>query len=89
MTRKMHLLVTIMEGFLALDSTHFLLGTLSGTLVAVNISLAEDDVRVTATNTLDCGHSDWNLALSVNVGAHDTQNMLKLFGYDERHLVIF
>jgi hypothetical protein len=69
-------------------STHLLFGAFSGTLVTVNIGLTEDDMRVATTNSLDGGHGNWDLALTINVGTHNTQNMLKLFWDNERHLVI-
>ena len=45
-------------------------------LVEVNISLFAYDVCVTTSDTLDLGQGVHNLALSINVGVEETQNVL-------------
>ena len=48
--------------------------------------LLEDDVGVPATDSLDGGHGEHDVALAVNVGVHDTQNVLEVGWDDQRHL---
>jgi hypothetical protein len=45
-------------------------------LVEVNIGLLADNVGVTTTNTLDLGQGEHDLALSLNVGVKETENVL-------------
>lgn len=60
---------------------HYLFfGALSSAFVKVNIGLLEDNARVAATDTLDGSHGDGNFAFTIDVGAHDTQNMLEFLG---------
>ena len=53
-------------------------------LIHVNIGLFADDVGETATNTLDRGHGEHNLLLSINVRVLHTQNVLEIFVCNER-----
>ena len=48
--------------------------------------LLEDKVGVPATNSLDGGDGEHDVPLAVNVGVHDTQNVLKRGGDNQRHL---
>jgi hypothetical protein len=45
-------------------------------LVEVNIGLLANNVGVTTTNTLDLGQGEHDLALSLNVGVKETENVL-------------
>ena len=45
-------------------------------LVEIDIRLLADNVGVTATNTLDLGQGVHDLALAINVGVEETQNVL-------------
>ncbi len=47
-------------------------------LVEVNISLLADNVGVTTTNTLDLGQGVHDLALSIDVGVEETQDVLQV-----------
>lgn len=69
---------------MSLPSTHLLIGELAGALVEVDVGLLDDDVGVAPTHTLHGGQSVHHLGLTVNVGVHDTQNVLELGGYNER-----
>ena len=60
------------------DSLKLIRVELTGTLEEVDISLLDDDVGVTWTDTLDFGHSVLDLSLTVNVGVEKTQDMLEL-----------
>ena len=55
-------------------------------LVEVDLSLLAHHVGEAATNTLDGGHSEWDLVAPIDVGVKNTQNMLELIlGKDESH----
>lgn len=45
-------------------------------LVEINIGLLADQVGVATTNTLDFSQSIHDLALSVNIGIQETENVL-------------
>ena len=45
-------------------------------LVQINIGLFADKVGVATTNTLDLGQGVHDLALAINVGVEETQNVL-------------
>ena len=47
-------------------------------LVQVNVGLFADKVGVTTADTLDLGQGVHNLALSINVGVEETQNVLQM-----------
>ena len=47
--------------------------------------LLEDDVCVPAADPLDGGHGKHDVALPVNVGVHDTQDVLEVGRDDQRH----
>jgi hypothetical protein len=47
-------------------------------LVEVDVGLLADDVGVAATDTLDLGQGVHDLALSINVGVEETQDVLEL-----------
>lgn len=47
-------------------------------LVEVNIGLLADNVGVTTTNTLDLGQGVHDLALSIDVGVEETQDVLQV-----------
>ena len=51
---------------------------LGAPLVEVNVGLLADDVGVAATNTLDLSQGVHDLALSINVGVEETQDMLRV-----------
>jgi hypothetical protein len=44
-------------------------------LVQIDISLLADQVRVSATDTLDLGQGVHDLLLSVNIGVEETENL--------------
>lgn len=66
------------------DKTHFLLRAFSSSLIQINISFLQDNVGVTATNTLDCSHSEHDFPVTIDIRAHDTKNVLELLGNYER-----
>ena len=51
-----------------------------------NYYLLEDEVSVTATDTLDGAHGEHDVPLSVDVGVHHTEDVLEVGGDDQRHL---
>jgi hypothetical protein len=48
--------------------------------------LLEDKIGVTATNTLDGSDGEHDVPLAVNVGVHNTQNVLERGRDYQRHL---
>ena len=48
----------------------------SAPLVQINVGLLADDVGVSPTNTLNLGHGVHDLALSIDVGVQQTENVL-------------
>jgi len=69
------------------DKLFDLIGSeLSGTLVHVNLGLFADKVTETTSDTLDLGNSEDDIALTLNVGVENTQNVLE-FGtlHKRRH----
>jgi hypothetical protein len=69
------------------DSLELFGGELTSALVQIDIGLLADQVRVSATDTLDLGQGVHNLLLSVNIGVEKTENELevRLLSRDERH----
>lgn len=63
---------------------YLLIGAFSGPLVQINVGLLEDNVGVSAANSLDGGHGDAHLAFAFDVCVHKTQNVLEFLGNDER-----
>ncbi len=60
------------------DSFEFVRVKFTSTLEEVDISLLDDDVCVTWTNTLDFSHRVLDLSLTIDVGVEKTQDMLEL-----------
>lgn len=60
------------------DALELLGGKLTGTLVAINVSLLADNIGITTTNTLDRGQRKDDFVLSVNVRVEQTQNVLEI-----------
>ena len=48
--------------------------------------LLEDKVGVTTTNTLDGGDGEHDVPLTIDIRVHNTQNVLKGWRDDQRHL---
>jgi hypothetical protein len=69
------------------DTLELFGGELTGALVQIDIGLLADQVRVSATDTLDLGQGVHNLLLSVDIGVKKTENELevRLLSRDERH----
>jgi hypothetical protein len=67
------------------DLLDLLLAELSRALAEVDVGLLEDDVCVTATDSLDGGHGEHDVALPVNVRVHHTQDVLEVGRDHERH----
>jgi hypothetical protein len=69
------------------DSLELFGGELTSALVQIDISLLADQVRVSATDTLDLGQGVHDLLLSVNIGVEETENELevRLLSRHERH----
>lgn len=65
-------------------NTHLLLGALSGAFRQIDVGLLQDNVGVTPTDSLDGRHGRDDLALTIDVRAHDTQDVLELLGNDQR-----
>ena len=59
---------------------------LSGALADVNLSLLDGEVGEAAAAALDGGERVHDLALTLHVRVHDTQNMLEVVGNDQRHV---
>lgn len=59
-------------------------GELTGALVHVDLGLLADKVGEARTETLDLGHSEDDIALALNVGIEDTQNVLKFLALHKR-----
>ena len=51
-----------------------------------NFYLLENEVSVTATDTLDSAHGEHDVSLSVDVGVHHTEDVLEVGRDDQRHL---
>jgi hypothetical protein len=63
---------------------YLLLSKFSSALGQINVSLLANDVSVAATHTFDGSHGVRNLAVAINVGVQDTQNMLELLWDNQR-----
>lgn len=63
------------------DAVDLFLGQLTGSLVCVNVSLAQAYKRITSTNTFDGRKSKRYFDSTVNVCVKNTKNVLKLFWY--------
>ena len=50
-----------------------------------NVCLLEAQVGVPATNTLDGGHGEHDVGLSLNVGVENTKNVLEFGVNNQRH----
>jgi len=50
-------------------------------LVQIDIGLLADNVGVSSTNTLDLSHCVHDLALSIDVGVQQTENVLGIMGF--------
>jgi len=58
---------------------------LSSALVDVDFRLLADEVRESATASLDSGQREHHLLATINVGVEDTQDVLEIRARDERH----
>lgn len=70
------------------DGGHLLelfLGKFSGALGGRDTGLAAAQEGETAADTLDGGEGEGNLALTINVGIQNTNNVLEAIGQNERH----
>lgn len=90
-THTISILLTVYSMVLHTPQTmphqHYLLFShFTSTLELVNVGLLEDNVGVTATNTPDGSHGEHNLTPAIDVGVHQTQDMLELFRYNQRLL---
>lgn len=63
---------------------YLFLGALSGALEGIDIGLLQDNMGITATDTLDGRQRNWNGTLTVDVGAEHTKNVLELLWDHER-----
>merc|ERR1719215_1625465 len=70
------------DGF---HSPDFLFIKLAGSLGDVDIGLLADDVGESSTNTLDGGHGDGDVTLTIDVGVLDTKDVLELVSATEGH----
>lgn len=70
------------DGFHSLD---FLFIKLTGSLGDVDICLLADDVGESSTNTLDGGHGEGDVTLTIDVGVLDTKDVLELVSATEGH----
>merc|ERR1712141_876959 len=68
------------------DFLNLLFAQLTSALVKINVSLLEDKVGITTTYTLDGGDGEHDVPLTINVGVHNTQNVLKRTGNNQRHV---
>ena len=62
------------------DLLDLLFGHLTGAFGVINLGDAEDQVRKTATKTLDDTETESGLLLSIDVGVLHTQNVLEISG---------
>ena len=53
----------------------------------INVSLLADQVRESATDTSDGGHSEHNVSCTIDVCILDTKNMLELVWRNKRHSI--
>lgn len=67
-----------------MNRTHFFVGTFTGPFVEVDIGLFQHNVGEPSADTLDGGHGEHDFTFAIDVGAEDTQNVLELFGDDQR-----
>lgn len=63
---------------------YLFLRALSCALVQVNISLLQDDIGVTATNSFNRRHGEHNFPLAIDVRTQNTKNVLKFLWDDQR-----
>ena len=63
---------------------YLLISEFSSPFGNLNIGLLQDNVGIPSTNTFDGSDGKHNFDPSINVGVEDTQNMLKLFWYNQR-----
>ena len=67
------------------DLLHLLFTQLTGPLGQRNVSLLQNDVGVSPSNTFDRGQSEHNVGLSLNVGVENTENVLEVRRHNKRH----
>merc|ERR1719452_97198 len=70
------------------DGDYFLnlfISKITSSLAEINISFFEDEVGISATNSLNGSHSKHDLTTSINGGVEDTQNLLEIWGDNQRH----
>jgi len=65
---------------------NFSFSDLSGSLVEIDLSLLEDDVGESSTNTFDGGKSEHDFLGSLNIGILDSENMSELVFFNELDL---
>merc|ERR1719225_1171477 len=68
------------------DFLDLLLTELTSAFIKINVSLLEDKVGITTTNTLDGGDGEHDVPLTINAGVHNTQNVLKRTRNNQRHV---
>ena len=61
----------------------FIGGKFSRSLVDIDLSLFADKVGESATKTLNFGHSENNISLTLNVSVENTKNVLELSSLDQ------
>lgn len=66
------------------DLLNLLVGALTGALERIDIGLLQHNMGITPANTLDGGQRNRNGALTIDVGAQHTENVLELLWNYER-----
>merc|ERR1719442_86241 len=67
------------------DFLNLFFAELTSTFVKIDVSLLEDKVGITTTDSLDGGDCEHNVSFTINVRVHNTQHVLKRTRNDQRH----
>ena len=55
-------------------------------LIVMCLYLLENEVSISATDTLNCGEGKHDVSLAIDVRVHNTKNVLEVLRDDQRHL---
>jgi len=72
------------KGYRITYHTNLFVGTFSSSFVQVDVGLFQHNVGKPSADTLDGGHGEHDFTFAIDVGAEDTQDVLELFGDDQR-----
>lgn len=65
-------------------STHLFFSAFTSTFVQVNVCFFQDNVGVSATDSLDSSHGKHHFAFAIDICVHYTKNVLKLLWDNQR-----